>query len=413
MAEPAVEPSRDDVQSVTEVGALRKQAALSKNRRLLVIGGIATVVILAVLFDILIQAGVESTDDAQIDADVVVLALRVAGQVTAVPIAENQAVRRGDLILQLDQRDYQARLARAVADLDSARAQADAADSQVAVAEAAARGSLTEAQANLVGSSRSLEASRAQVEQNRATLSSRDAELRLAEVNLRRARELQNARAIPQQQVDLVQAQYHSAKANREAARASVNAASEQLRRAQALVAESEGRVAVSRPVSSRIAMARANTAYQHALVTSAEATLALASLNLDWTRLLAPDDGVVSGITSHSGAFVAVGQSVAQFVPDKKYVTADFKETQVGKMRLGQRTDVEVDTYGRTIHGKVESLSAGTGARFSLLPPDNATGNFVKIAQRIPVRISLDGVPSDMSLRAGQSVSVKVHVGN
>jgi len=410
MAEPAVEPSRDDVQSVTEVGALRKQAALSKNRRLLVIGGIATVVILAVLFDILIQAGVESTDDAQIDADVVVLALRVAGQVTAVPIAENQAVRRGDLILQLDQRDYQARLARAVADLDSARAQADAADSQVAVAEAAARGSLTEAQANLVGSSRSLEASR---EQNRATLSSRDAELRLAEVNLRRARELQNARAIPQQQVDLVQAQYHSAKANREAARASVNAASEQLRRAQALVAESEGRVAVSRPVSSRIAMARANTAYQHALVTSAEATLALASLNLDWTRLLAPDDGVVSGITSHSGAFVAVGQSVAQFVPDKKYVTADFKETQVGKMRLGQRTDVEVDTYGRTIHGKVESLSAGTGARFSLLPPDNATGNFVKIAQRIPVRISLDGVPSDMSLRAGQSVSVKVHVGN
>jgi membrane fusion protein (multidrug efflux system) len=177
-------------------------------------------------------------------------------------------------------------------------------------------------------------------------------------------------------------------------------------------VGESRGRVIVSRPVEANIAAARASAAFQHARVRSAEAAVALARLNLEWTQLAAPDDGVVSAITSHAGAFVGVGQNVAQFVPGGKYVTANFKETQVGKMRPGQKVDVAVDTYGRTIAGKVESLSGGTGARFSLLPPDNAAGNFVKVAQRIPVRIALDAVPAGMVLRAGQSVVVTVHVG-
>jgi membrane fusion protein (multidrug efflux system) len=105
------------------------------------------------------------------------------------------------------------------------------------------------------------------------------------------------------------------------------------------------------------------------------------------------------------------VGQTVGYFVPRTKYITANFKETQVGKMHAGQRADVHIDTYGETVHGKVESLSGGTGARFSLFPPDNATGNFVKVAQRIPVRIALDGPPSSMVLRAGQSAVVTVHV--
>jgi len=107
----------------------------------------------------------------------------------------------------------------------------------------------------------------------------------------------------------------------------------------------------------------------------------------------------------------VGVGQTVAQFVPDRKYVTADFKETQVGRMRPGDRAEVEVDTYGRTLKGTVESLSGGTGARFSLFPPDNASGNYVKIAQRVPVRIALGKVPDGMVLRVGESVVVTVRV--
>ena len=419
-ADPDVETLRREDESGGEsadVGASRRsgqqsgEPAFSKRRRLIIIGGIAAAVLLGVLVYVLVNAGQEETDDAQIDADVVPLALRVAGQVAVVPVVENQAVKAGEVILRLDDRDYQERLAQASAELESARAQADAADYQVAVAEAAARGSLAQAKANLLGSGASLAGSRAELKQARANLASREADLKLAQVNYRRARELRRDRAIPQQQVDQLQAQHDSAKAGLEAARASVNAADEQLRRARAQIDESEGRVAVSRPVDAAISAARANAAYQHARVKSDEATLTLARLDRDWTRLVAPDDGVVSGITSHPGAFVAVGQTVAQFVPGRKYVTANYKETQVAKMRLGQGAEVKVDTYGRTLHGKVESLSGGTGARFSLLPPDNATGNFVKIAQRIPVRIALDSVPSGMALRAGQSVVVKVHL--
>jgi len=417
MAEaPAGRPSRAEAQPSTAAPGDRSiepaaRPSWKKRRPLLIVGGIAAVVILGVVVYLLANAGKERTDDAQIDADVVALAPRVAGQVAAVAIVESQAVKNGDLILQLDDRDHQARVAQASAEVESARAQADAVDSQVAVAEAAARGSLTQAESNLLGSTRSVASARAQLEQARATLVSREAELKLAEVNLRRARELRSGGAIAQQQLDQIQAQYDSARAGKEAAQASVAAADEQLRRAQAQVGESKGRVAVSRPVDANIAAARANAAYQHARLRSAEAALTLARLNLEWTRIVAPDDGVVSGITAHPAAFVSAGQTVAQFVPDKKYVTANFKETQVAKMHVGQRADLDVDTYGRTLRGTVESLAGGTGARFSLLPPDNATGNFVKVAQRIPVRIALDGVPAGMTLRAGQSVNVTVHV--
>jgi membrane fusion protein (multidrug efflux system) len=253
--------------------------------------------------------------------------------------------------------------------------------------------------------------SRAQLEQARATLASRQADLKLAQSNIERARELQKANAIPQQQFDQWQAQYASAEAGVNAARAAMSAASDQLRRSEAQVNEAEGRVVVSRPVDANIAAAAANAAYQHARIRSSEAALVLASLNLEWTKIVAPDEGTVSRITGHPGALLAQGQTVAQFVPTHKYVTANFKETQIGKMHSGQPADVDVDTYGRSIHGKVESLSGGTGARFSLFPPDNATGNFVKVAQRVPVRIALDSIPEGMRLRAGQSVVVTVHV--
>jgi membrane fusion protein, multidrug efflux system len=390
------------------------EVALQAKRKLkppVLIAMVAGAVLLGALVVFLLGLGKESTDDAQVDADVVSLAPRVGGQVVTVAVTENQSVKKGDLLLQIDDTDYQARVQQAQAELDSARAQADAADAQAAVAEAGAKGGLSQAEANLTGTSRSVSNSRAQVEQARATLVSRKADLKLAEANVARARSLLKDNAIPQQQADQYFATYDSAKAGVEAAQASVTAAEEQLLRSQSQVTEAEGRVVVSRPVDSLIAAARANAAYQHARVKSAEATLALANLNLTWTRLVSPGDGVVSRLTAHPGAIVAAGQTVASFVPDKKYVTANFKETQVAKMHRGQRADVSVDGTGKTLSGKIESLSGGTGARFSLLPPDNATGNFVKITQRIPVRISLDSVPAGLVLRAGQSVDVTVHV--
>ena len=414
MADAAVEQAPEHAQARGadgKNGASDAATAARKRRALMIIGGVGGVVTLGVVLYLLLNLGKESTDDAQIDADVVPLAPHVSGQVVAVPVVENQMAKKGEVLLQLDDRDYQARVAQAQAELESVRAQAQATDAQVAVAEASARGALTQAEANLIGSGRSVSGSRAQLEQARATLASRQADLKLAEANIERARELQKANAIPQQQFDQTQAQYSSAKAGVNAAQAAVNAASDQLRRAESQVNEAEGRVVVTRPVDANIAVATANSAYQHARVKSAEAALVLATLNLEWTRIVAPGDGTVSRITAHPGALLATGQTVAQFVPVQKYVTANFKETQIGKIHPGQPADVDVDTYGKTLHGKVESLSGGTGARFSLLPPDNATGNFVKVAQRIPVRIALDAVPSSMVLRAGQSVVVTVHV--
>ena len=372
---------------------------------------VAGAVLLGALIVVLLGLGKESTDDAQVDADVVPLALRVGGQVARVDAAENQHVKKGDPILELDDSDYQAKVVQAQAELDSARAQADAADAQAAVAVAGAHGGLSQAEANLSGTNRSVSNARAQVEQARATLISRQADLKLARTNVDRARSLLKDNAIPQQQADQYFATYDSAKAGVEAAQASVTAAEEQLLRTQAQVSEAEGRVVVTRPVDALIAAAQANAAYQHARVKGAEAALTLANLNLTWTRLLAPGDGVVSRITAYPGATLSTGQTVASFVPDKKYVVANFKETQVAKMHPGQRAEVSIDGTGKTLSGKVESLSGGTGARFSLLPPDNASGNFVKITQRIPVRISLDSIPAGLALRAGQSVEATVHV--
>lgn len=368
-------------------------------------------VLLGALIVFLLGVGKESTDDAQVDSDVVSLGPRVGGQVLTVAVAENQTVKKGDLVLQLDDADYQAKVQQAEAELDSTKAQADAADAQAAVAEAGAKGGLSQAEASLTGTTRSVSNSRAQVEQARATLVSRQADFKLADTNVQRARSLLKDNAIPQQQADQYFAAYDSAQAGVVAAKAAVTAAEEQLLRSQSQVTEAEGRLTVNRPVDSLIAAARANAAYQHARVKSAEAALALAKLNLSWTRLLSPGDGVVSRLTAHPGANLSPGQTVASFVPDRKYITANFKETQVAKVHAGQPAEVSVDGVGKKLYGKVESLAGGTGARFSLLPPDNATGNFVKITQRIPVRITIDSVPSGVVLRAGQSVEATVHI--
>src|SRR6516162_970800 len=274
MADTAVERAPEHVQARDargNNGASAADVAAKKRRALLIIGGIAGVLIFGVLLYVLLTAGKETTDDAQIDADVVPLAPHVGGLVAAVPVSENQSVKRGDVVVQIDDRDYQARL--------------------------------TQAEANLIGSNRSVSSSRAQLEQARATLASRQADLKLAEANIARARELQKANAIPQQQFDQTQAQYLSAQAGVAAAQAAVNAASDQLRRSEAQVNEAEGRVVVSRPVDANIAIAAANAAYQHARVRSSEASLALATLNLEWTRIVAPDEGTVSRITGHPGA--------------------------------------------------------------------------------------------------------------
>jgi len=175
-------------------------------------------------------------------------------------------------------------------------------------------------------------------------------------------------------------------------------------------VGEAKGRLAQSKPVSAQLAVAHAAAELARARVLGAAAQARLADLQLSYTRVTASEDGVVSKLGVHEGQIVQPGQPVIELVPAKSYVLANFKETQIGKMKPGQRVEITVDAFpGRKFEGKVESLSGGTGARFALLPPDNASGNFVKVVQRVPVRIAWEK-PPQVRLAAGLSADVTVY---
>jgi membrane fusion protein (multidrug efflux system) len=208
-----------------------------------------------------------------------------------------------------------------------------------------------------------------------------------------------------------------TARANDDAAHAAVAqaqaqlAASEEMRRtAQTQIAEAKGRVEQSTPVEAQLAAAQANADLAHARADAADAALTEAKLQLSYTHIEAPADGVLSRLAMHEGQLVQAGQQVVGVVPSATYLVANFKETQVGRMRAGQRAEIAIDAFpGRRFEGKIDSTSPGTGARFSLLPADNASGNFVKVVQRVPVKIGWVNVPSDVKLAAGLSADVTV----
>jgi membrane fusion protein, multidrug efflux system len=386
-----------------------------KNRRrpFVIVGAIVGLMLLAIGGYLLLTAGEEGTDDAQVMADMVPIGTRVAGQIVKVHVVENQLVHKGDPIVEIDPADYQARLEQAEADLASQQAQAAAADAQVAVTEAGSKGGLSSARAALAGSTVSVGSAAAQLQAAQAALLRAEADARKAAIDLTRAKELKAANAVPQERVDNAQAANDSAVAALAQAKAQVSMAQEARRAAEEHVGEMRGRLNQSSPIEAQIAAARAQADLAHARVKSSQAQLDLAKLQLGYTTVRAPADGTASKLTVHEGQLVAIGSPVIELVPTQTYVIANFKETQLGKMKPGQRTDITVDAYGgKKLEGKVESLSGGTGSSFSLLPADNASGNFVKVVQRVPVRIAWTKAP-DVPLRAGLSVDVTVHVGD
>jgi membrane fusion protein (multidrug efflux system) len=392
--------------------AVRAPAAGRKRKPFLVLGGIAAAVVLGLGAYSWITSGKESTDDAQVEADVVPIASRVPGMVKRIPVAENQRVKKGDLLVELDDADILAREQQAEAELETAQAQAAAADAQAAVAAAGARGGFSTAQAQVTGSSAGMSTARAQVEAARAGLQRAEADARKAALDLQRDQKLLAASVIPQARLDDSQAENDVKQAALSQARANLTAAEEALRAAESRVGEARGRFEQSAQVKPQIAAAEAQARLAHAREKSAEAALRLARLQLSYTKISAEDDGVVSRLAVHEGQLVQVGQPIAALVPERTYVVANFKETQIGRMRAGEAVEVKIDAFpGRTLHGQVESLSGGTGARFSLLPPDNASGNFVKVVQRVPVRIAWVDPPADLPLRAGLSADVTVRV--
>jgi membrane fusion protein (multidrug efflux system) len=354
--------------------------------------------------------GKENTDDAQVDADIVTVSTRVAGPVLKVYVSSNQQVTKGQPLVDIDPADYQARVNQADAELAAAKAQAVAADAQVGIVEATSKGGLSVARAQLSGSATGVASADADVAAAQAALARAQAQADQADVDLARAESLLKDQAIPRAQVDTARSNSQAAHAAVAQAQAQISAAKDMKRTAQTRIAESAARVEQSAPVDAQLASARANADLAHARVQSAEAALALAKLQLSYTHITAPADGLLSRLAVEEGQLVQAGSSVVSVVPNQTYVTANFKETQVGEMRAGQRVEIKVDAYpGRSFEGKVNSTSPGTGARFSLLPPDNASGNFVKVVQRVPVTITWVNVPADVKLSAGMSTDVTV----
>ena len=280
------------------------------------------------------------------------------------------------------------------------------------VVRASSRGGFASAQAAVSGSSVGVSRASAQVAAAHAAVARAEADFHKTQIDLDRAKQLRAAHAIPQDRLDAAQISYDGSQAALAQVRAQLAFAQDARRSAETRVSEARGRLSQSAPVEPQIAVAEANAALAHARVQSAQATLDLARLQLSYTKILAPVDGWASKLVAHAGQLAAVGQPVVSIVPTATYVVANFKETQVGHMKSGQRAVVTVDAYpGRKLEGRVESFSGGTGATFSLIPSDNATGNFVKLVQRIPVRIAWVNPPKDLDLRAGYSVDVTVHL--
>jgi membrane fusion protein (multidrug efflux system) len=388
------------------------QAPAKKRRPWAILGGLAVVVAAGIGAFVVLTAGKEDTDDAQVTADVVPVAARASGAVIKVAIVENQAVKKGDLLAQIDDADYLAKVDQAQAEVESQTAQAQSADAMVRVTEARSKGGLRSAKAAFSGSAVGVQNATAQIAAARAALVKAESEVHRTETDLGRMRELRAANAVTQERFDNAQSASDSAVAGRAQAQAQLAAAEEQRNAAQANVSQAEGNLAQSSSVDSQIASSRAQADLAHARVKSAQAQLALAKLQLSYTRIVAPTDGFASKLSVHEGQLAQIGQPIVQLVPAQSYVIANFKETQVGKMKPGQRAEIEIDAFpGKKFEGKVESLAGGTGASFALLPADNASGNFVKVVQRVPVRVSWVNAPAEVAMRAGLSVEVTVWV--
>jgi membrane fusion protein (multidrug efflux system) len=361
----------------------------------LLIGGMVVLVSLIVVWRY--YAVREDTDDAEIDGHVTPVSARVGGTVVALNFRDNQFVEEGAVLVQLDPKDYQVAVAHAEADLADAKATAEAAGVNVPVTHISTSSQLNYALAARTAAQRQVDAARARVAEAQANY------VKVAK-DLERFAELVRKDEISQQQYDTAVASEKSAQATVDAAHAAMAAAVSQ-------VAQAEAEVRTAQTAPQQVAMTRARHSAAVALVQRAEAALAQARLNLEYCTVRAAGAGIVSKRSAEVGQVVQPGQPLAALVlVNDIYVTANFKETQLKEMRPGQKATIHVDAYDRDLKGHVDSIGGATGARFSLLPPENATGNYVKVVQRLPVKIVFDpGQDPQHLLRPGMSVEPTV----
>ena len=339
----------------------------------------------------------EETDDAQIEGDVVPVAARIYGTVISVNVNDNQAVKKGDVLVQLDPRDYQVAVDKAEADLADAEASAHGARTGVPISSTTTSSQVEIAEANLNAAQKEVQSAQAGLRQTNANYTK-------VATDLKRYADLLAKDEVSQQQ-------YDAAQANELTSRAAVDAAQAAVDTAESHVAQARAQVRQAQTGPEEVAVSRSRAGSAEAAVQDKQAALEQAKLNLAYTTLRAAVDGVVTRKTVEPGEIVQAGQPLLALVPlDDIWVIANYKENQLNHMRVGQEAAIHVDTYNRDYKGHVESIGAASAARTSLLPPENATGNYVKVVQRIPVKILFNkGQDPDHILRPGMSVEPTV----
>jgi membrane fusion protein, multidrug efflux system len=389
-----------------------KQASRNPRFRLaLIVGGI--VLLVAGFFLWRYLGSYESTDDAQIDGHLNAISARVSGHVMKLLVSDNQLVEAGTPLVEIDPKDYEIAVASARAAYQDALATAESMQVNVPITTVNTGSQLSSAQAEVEEMRAGVSMSRQQLEAARAQLEQAIANDIKAQNDVGRYKQLVDKQEISHQQYDQAVAAARSNAAGVAAARASVAAAEQQVAQSQAKREQMDAnlRAAQTAPQQNQAMRARAQAAQAQAKQKKAELDQAL--LNLQYTRLVAPVNGIVSNRTVEVGQNVQVGQELMKIINlDDIWVTANFKESQLRLMRPGQRATISVDAYGKKYNGHVESIAGASGALFSLLPPENATGNYVKVVQRIPVKITFDpGETKEHILRPGMSVEPKAWV--
>jgi membrane fusion protein, multidrug efflux system len=372
----------------------------------------AIVVIVGGIFAWRYFSSYESTDDAEVDGHLQPLSARISGYVLRVNVDDNQFVHKGDVLIEIDPRDYQTALDQARANLASAEATARSLNINVPVTHVNTTSQISSSQADVEDAQAGIVAALQQHDAAQAQLLEAQANNQKAQNDLVRYKQLVDKQEISQQLYDQAVAAAASGNATVAAAKANASAADQQVTQARARLAQAEAAYRSSQTGPQQVASTKARALSAEADVKEKQAALEQAELNLQYTKIIAPVDGVVSK-SVEVGMNVQPGQQLLTIVPlNDIWVTANFKETQLKYMQPGQKAEIKVDANGRTYNGKVESIAGSSGARLSLLPPENATGNYVKVVQRIPVKIVLNpGQNSDDYLRLGMSVEPKVFV--
>ncbi|SRR5579872_546541 len=357
-----------------------------------------------------------STDDAQIGGNITTISPKVKGQVVAVFVAENQFVHRGDKLVQLDDRDYKVALAQAQAAYDQAVANMKAAETAVPQQSTMTSAQEAQAQAGISQAASGVLTAQERLASARADYAAAQANAVKAEKDFERARMLTAEGAIARSQLDAAQAASVTAVANRDAAQQAIGGAQAAVDQAQAAVLGSRAQLDQAQTGAQTTQIKSAQAQVSAAQVKAAAAALANAKLQESYTTITAPVDGVISKKSVNVGDTISVGQPLMAIADQTHlWVDANLKETQIEKVRVGQPVAIKVDAYPHTTFaGKVASISAATGATFALIPPDNASGNFTKVVQRVPVRIAIDpsSDPNHL-LRQGLSVEVSIDTTN